>query len=230
MASISKTGSGKTPGRMIQFVGRDGKRRSIRLGKIGLPAARLFKDKVESLVSCKITGQLPDAVVSTWLAGLSDKLHGRLSSVELVEPRVPPPTSPALGFWLDRYLGQRKGDLKPATIDDYRNTGNLLVNHFGNDTPIDKITPDDAADWRAELFPRLSDATIRKHTRNAKLLFGAALDRETISRNPFKKLVSASVGRARQSHCGFARVPPAGPHCTRSARCHRRTGAARRQT
>ncbi len=61
MASVIKTSGGKMPGRAIQFTDADGNRRTIRLGKVGLEAAREFKRKVESLLSWAITNQRPDA-------------------------------------------------------------------------------------------------------------------------------------------------------------------------
>ena len=48
MASISKEPNGR---RTIQFVGADGKRRSIRLGKVSQRTAEMVKVKVEALVA-----------------------------------------------------------------------------------------------------------------------------------------------------------------------------------
>ena len=65
---------------------------------------------------------------------------------------------------------------------------------------MDELTPAGAADWRAAMLaemtpakkgeeqkPRLSETTIRNHSRDAKTIFNAAVDREIISRNPFAK-------------------------------------------
>ena len=39
----------------------------------------------------------------------------------------------------------------------------------------------------------LSEASVRHHCRNAKLMFNEAVERELIGSNPFRKLTSASV-------------------------------------
>jgi len=53
MASISKEPNGR---RTIQFVGADGKRRSIRLGKVSKHTAQGIKVKVEALVEASFSG------------------------------------------------------------------------------------------------------------------------------------------------------------------------------
>jgi hypothetical protein len=69
----------------------------------------------------------------------------------------------------------------------------MLV-YFGTDILIEKLTPNDAKDWRVEMVAEpLAEATVRLHCRNPKTIFGEALERELINRNPFSKLKSSSV-------------------------------------
>ena len=77
----------------IQFVGSDGKRRSLRLGKTNRKAAAAFKVKVEHLVSASITGHPLDEETSRWLAGLDDVMIDRLAAVGLTSPRPSTPGS-----------------------------------------------------------------------------------------------------------------------------------------
>jgi hypothetical protein len=79
VASLIKTSRGKVPSRVVQFTDLAGERRTIRLGKVGLDAAREFKNKVEALLSCSITNTPPDVQTSGWLAGLSDDMHSKLA-------------------------------------------------------------------------------------------------------------------------------------------------------
>ena len=109
MASLTKTGKGKTPSRMIQFVDGNGKRRTIRLGKVHLEPAKEFKRKVESLLSHIITGTPLDVQTSTWLARLPDAIHEKLVTVDLAQPRKPESLSPTLDAWLTKYIDQRTG-------------------------------------------------------------------------------------------------------------------------
>ncbi len=186
------------PGRAVQFTDADGNRRTIRLGKVALEAARESKRKVESLLSWAITNQRPDAQMSAWLAGLSDKMHAKLAAVEMVEPRTPPPIAPTLDAWLKRYIGQREADLKPSSVRALSRTGVLLREHFGNALPINEITPALAADWRSWVATQgLAEATVRQHCRNSKSIFNEAVERELIQANAFRKLVSASVAAHR---------------------------------
>lgn len=59
MASLSNDGGGK---RRIQFRGKDGKRKAIRLGKVPVKQARMIRSHVEQLVACQTDGSArPDA-------------------------------------------------------------------------------------------------------------------------------------------------------------------------
>ncbi len=201
MASVIKTSGGKMPGRAVQFSDASGDRRTIRLGKVGLEAAREFKRKVESLLSWSITNQSPDAQTSAWLAGLSDKMHGKLAALGLVEPREPEPTSPTLSAWLTKYIGQREADLKPSSIKELRRTESLLIEHFGADLCIDQISANTAKDWRAWLAGRnLAEATVRLQCRNAKTIFNEAVERELLSVNQFRKLASRAIAADRDRY------------------------------
>ena len=208
MASLIKTIGGKKPSRAVQFTDVDGDRRTVRLGKVGLEPARRFKTKLEALLSSRITGSSPDVETSAWLAGLSDIMHAKLAGVGLVDPREPAPVAPTLGAWLDKYIGQREGELKPSSVKKLARTKALLLAHFDTALPIDAITPDAAADWRAWLAKadattekaELSEATVRLHCRNAKTIFNDAAERELLKASPFRKLTSRAIAAERDRY------------------------------
>ena len=75
MASISKRANGR---RMVQFVGKDGKRRSIYLGKISQRNAEAVKTRVESLVVASVTGNPLDRDTARWVSSLDDVLSAKL--------------------------------------------------------------------------------------------------------------------------------------------------------
>ena len=84
MASLSTDRAGN---RTVQFVGTDGKRRSIRLGNVPKRTAEQIKLRVEHLHAATVFGSPMDPDTAAWLAGVGDELHGRLSAVGLVTPR-----------------------------------------------------------------------------------------------------------------------------------------------
>jgi integrase len=199
VASLIKTSRGKAPSRAIQFTDQNGDRKTVRLGKIGLETARTFKTKVETLFSCAITNTAPDVQTSTWLADLPDATHAKLAGIGLVEPRTPPPTAPMLKACLDKYIGQREHELKPAGIAKLERTGEFLKEFFGEGLPIDGITEDGAYDWRAWLRSgkKINDATAGTHVRNAKQIFGNAVKRKLIARHPFAELIGPVIAADR---------------------------------
>ena len=200
MASITKLGRGKQPPRAIDFVDdtEGGKRKRIRIGVTSHDFAEEVCRRVEQLLSAKLLNQGIGPATAEWLAGVSDTLHERIAQKGLCQSRQPATKAPKLEIWLTKYIGQRGSDLKPGSIDRLQQTADRLTDFIGEVT-IDDLTPDTAGDWRAAMVAeKLSEATIRLHTRNAKSMFTAAVDRELIHRNPFAKLKSSSIAAKRE--------------------------------
>ena len=106
-----------------------------------------------------------------------------------------------LGDWLTKYVDQRKSELKPGSIKRLEDTCGRLKGYFGEAVLNDELTPNNAADWRADMVASgISEATTRLHCRNAKSIFAGAVDRELIGRNPFAKLKSSSVAANRDRY------------------------------
>ena len=137
-------------------------------------------------------------------------MHEKLAAHGLVAPRHPKPIAPTLGEWLETYLHQRT-DVKPATRKALTRTKGLLIEHFGVARDIGTITVAAAKEWRAWLQrlmtkrvvndetveQPISEASVRHHCRNAKVMFNEAVERELIGSNPFRKLTSATVAAER---------------------------------
>ncbi|MFQ5464085.1 MAG: integrase, partial [Phycisphaerae bacterium] len=118
MASISTEPNGR---RTIQFKAADGRRRSIRLGKISQRHAMAVKLKVEQLVASSLTGHAMDDETARWAASLDDVLRDRLAAVGLVPKRE----SATLEAFLDGYIESRH-DVKDRTKVIYKHVrGNL---------------------------------------------------------------------------------------------------------
>jgi len=85
VASIGKDPGGR---RRILFIAADGKRKTIRLGRVNQRTAVAVKVKVEALNTAAITGQPVDDEVARWVAGLDTLMADKLASVGLITRRA----------------------------------------------------------------------------------------------------------------------------------------------
>jgi len=203
MASVGKytAKDGRIYTRILFVDPADGRRRTLRLGRVNKEQTATVKGMIERLVKSKATGT-PDAVAGAWLAGLADAGYAKLVKAGLAEPRVVHTPEPepvhepgvCIGDFLDGYLKDRD-DLKPNSLLVYGHTRRTLIAFFGRDKPLRAITKYNAEEWQRYLMREgLAKATVRKRTANAKVFFRVAVDKEIIGANPFQKLKSTSVG------------------------------------
>lgn len=186
--------------RMMQVAVPGVGRKTLRLGRLPARASERFREKVEALVAFRALGQPLDAEMAKWLAGVPDAAYGQMVAAGLAEPRDATAAVPGLKAFCDAYIAGKSGGVSPRSIQLLEQTRGRLVAKFGSATPINRITPDGAMDWRADLLKTLSEATTRLHTRNAKSLFNHALDRELIARNPFRLLPSSAIAAVRDHY------------------------------
>ena len=199
-------------------MGEDKQRHSIRLGKMALRTAETIKTRVEYLVAHHITGVPLDAESCNWLTTIDDRLYIKLVAVALVEPR----SSGSLGEFLDTYLAGRT-DLKPSSRIKLLQTKSKLLDFFGSHKSLRSLTPQDAIDWRQGLAqPRtemksdgdserpvsrcvkLSEATLKQHSGNAKTFFNEAVRRRLIPESPFRHLRSGATASRNMRHVSAA--------------------------
>ena len=192
MASISKEPGGR---RTIQFVAGDGRRRSIRLGKVTQRLAEEIKGHIEALNAAVIAHVAIDRRTAEWLGDLDPKLYDKLANVDLTPKRAQLERA-TLGLFLDGYLKSRT-DAKPLTITSLRRTRDDLVNHFGATKPLADITAGDADEFRRQLESRkkrpLADNTVRRRCSIARQFFRAAVKHRLIRENPFGEMKGISV-------------------------------------
>lgn len=186
MASLTNNNGLRT----VQFVASwdDGKRRSIRLGRVSETFAKGFLGRVELLAEAKESGDSPDADTLRWVKRLADKYVDRLANAGLIEPRK----RATLGEWIDSYVASRT-DTKPATREIWRQGKASLIEHFGASRPMRNITPGDADAYVRKLTATkrrgaatvLAPMTVRKRLQFAKTVFRAAVRSKLIDANPF---------------------------------------------
>jgi len=200
VASIVKLRSGKQPPRAIDFVGMDGKRKRIRLGKVMHDDAKDAKRGIQRLLLCRQHGQDIDNDTARWLAGLDDKIHDRVARHGLCERRKRPAEMALseLGAFIDAYIESR-AIKKPNTKRNYQVTRSHLVEYFGAEKKLEDITLGEADEWRQSLLKELSSATVSREVKRARQFFRGAVRKKLIAENPFADLASpAQVNKSRE--------------------------------
>jgi integrase len=192
MASITEQPGGR---RTIQFVGADGKRRSIRLGKVSQRIADGIKRYVELLNVAKIAKQPLDGETAAWVAGISDWLADKLTRVGLIEPRM----RSKLGAFLDDYRAARK-DAKEWTRLTLRSAAKRLVSHFVVDRTLESITLADMDRFKIHLEARYSPATASRTIVFARTFFKAAVRARLIATNPADDVRTAGRANIERMH------------------------------
>ncbi len=189
MASITRQAHGR---RLIQFMGADGERKTIRLGTVSVRVAQAVQVRIEHLASAAISGHAIDDATAQWLATLEEPFLAKLAAVGLLPRRV---TASPLQTFLDAYIASR-GDTKPNTRIVYGHSRRCLIEFFGADRSLRDITPGDADEWRLWLKTdqNLADNTVRRRCGIAKQFFSAAVRKGLIAKNPFADLPAAIRG------------------------------------
>ena len=196
MASIAHDRKNNT--RRILFVDGDRKRKTIRLGKMSAKDATTVRNHVEALLAAKLAGSSVARTSALWLADLGDVLHDRVARAGLCEPRTAPGTR-TLGGLLDSYFDVL--DVKDSTRGRYEQTERLLVDYFGRELPLAKITIREADGWRSALVERgLAQATVSKNVGIARQMFRKAHQWSLIASNPFEGVKAGSQHNRERLH------------------------------
>jgi integrase len=188
MASISNSNGRRT----IQVSGRDGKRRSIRLGKCDARTADGVVLHVERLLVAQRTGMPLAQETADWLGNINDDLRRRLERAQVAEPRAASLRGMIqLKTMLESYIARRT-DLKPWSIKMLCQARDKLVKHFGEARMIGTITAADAADFKRHLGKDSSVAYVAKLVLLARQFFKDAVDSEILHKSPFAKIKAGS--------------------------------------
>jgi integrase len=203
MASVCNDKNGT---KRVTFLTRDGKHRSLRLGKVSKKQAESFRVRVEQLLQNKALGSTYDAAVIEWIKALPPLTRRRLEAVDLLEPATGAIT---LATLIERFMKART--VKDGTMATYKQCTDSLLKHLGAETPIDKITPADAEQWKASIAksgrvrekegPRsLAPATVAKRMNIAKAIFSRAKVWKLLPSSPFEHLKSGSQSNPDRAH------------------------------
>lgn len=180
MASISKSRAGLMT---VQFAGMDRQRKKIFLGRCTKRHAEQVRVRVERILAAGRDQVMIDAETAGWLRKIDNKLAEKLARVQLIPSRK----KASLDQFVTEYIAGR-GELKPKSRSNYDQARRYLVQFFGADHPIDRVTEADAAGWLTMMKAKLKPATVGRRLKYARQFFAAAVDRGRIANNPFAKL------------------------------------------
>lgn len=166
MASLSST---KTGVRKIQYSDRDGKRQTLRLGKMTKDAAKGFRSMVEHLISAHHTGSAIPGDVAKWLDNsVSDLLHSRLVKLKLCPPRQAQQQQVTLGKALADWAASRP-DLGSKSQTNMKHVKDRLLAHLDANLPVASVTTTQFRGWIAQLRKDgYATATISNSVKHAK--------------------------------------------------------------
>ncbi|GAB4127875.1 MAG: hypothetical protein Kow0040_01950 [Thermogutta sp.] len=196
MASLAKDGSGWR----IVFTDPDGRRKTLRLGRVDKKAGESIRGHVEALLAAQTAGVPVRQETAVWLGRIGKTLRDRLVRVGLAEAQERA-AAPTLGDWIRDYIERRK-TVKQGTKTTWRNTERNLVTFFGESRRIDSITPADADAFREYLAAGagLSPATVGKRLQIARQFFRAMVRARMIQENPFADVKGPAVANSGRLH------------------------------
>jgi integrase len=191
MASLAKDNRGWR----LLFVGQDGRRRTLRLGRVDRRTAESIRYHVENLLVAKTAGVPVRPETAVWLAGVGSKLRERLVRAGLVEAVGGPDVR--LADAVASYLS-RQNHIKPASLVATRLALQNAVEYFGPGRLLGSITrggADDFAKWllcgarsrkHRHATPGLRPTTARKRIERVRAFFRDAVRRRMLPENPFE--------------------------------------------
>ena len=200
MSSIANDPNGR---KRILFTDHNGKRKTIRLGKMSLKAVEAINCHVESLLASKISGQPIRKETAVWLTGIGSVLKNKLAANGLIDYQK----SIKLEDFLEDYIQNRRHTATKNTINNLDQDKKRLVKYFGKDRYIETITIADAEKWAAELSKSYAPATVGRTIRRARQFFKSALRQKHVNENVFLDVkASGKVNKTRQYHVDRVKI------------------------
>jgi len=200
MASVVQD---KRSGKMtVQFVGFDGRRRTISLGSADKRIAEHTKCCIEHLAVARRSGAPPPMAVAAWLASMPPRVREQLERGGLIDP-LPADQAQDLTVdaWVGEYIGRRR-DVKPGTTVNLKQAAKDLVDFLGKEQLLSEVTAGQAEDFAAWLsFHRnLAEGTRRRRVKRARQFFTAAIKHRVIADNPFADVPCGNFADASRFH------------------------------
>jgi len=159
----------------------------ISLGKMPKKSAELCLSMVEQIAAANAAGQSYSVEVATWTQSIGDELHAKLVNADLLRQRQ----RRTLGTFIADYVMERT-DWKKGSAAVFRASQKQMLGFFGEDTPLEKVSAENAVAFRLYLQKRYSEATISKIIKHSRQIFTIAWQRKLITDNPFETVKAGS--------------------------------------
>ena len=171
-----------------QFYLADGRRTTIRFGRLNQKASIEVAGHIEHLIQCKKYGTRIEEATVSWLAKKADpKLVVKLASYDLCDISTIRFAIPTVTQFVNKYVDQRKVDVKPRTIVTYQNVEKHLNAFFGATKRVDRVSREDTKgfwNW-LRLEQNLGENTAKRRFSIARQFFKEAIRDGLIQANPF---------------------------------------------
>jgi integrase len=195
--------------RRVEWFNGDGKRLTVRLGKMTEKGANEIKSKVEAILQAATAQISWDRETAKWVADLEADLHDKFAAKGLLPPRAAKEKSTSgmtLGTFLDDVISDRKATVGASTVEVDNQAKDLLVEKFGRDKLLTEFSEGDSDKWRIWLGRSKDDGgrglapnTVRKRCAIAKRMFKSAVRQRFIGSNPFEVVEGGTTVRANKS-------------------------------
>jgi len=167
---------------------RGEQQKTIHLGKVNKKTADLVLSMVNRIIEANAADVALDEVTARWTKTIDDTLHGKLVKAGVLSERQ----RRTLGKFVADYITERS-DWKEQTVRTFGTSKNLMLEFFGSDTPIEKISVDNAVAFRLKLEKdKYSEATIATIIKHSRQVFKIAKRRKLIADNPFETVKTGS--------------------------------------
>jgi hypothetical protein len=148
VASITKFPGNR---KRIQFIGADGRRRAVWLGKAAQLTADTVKMRIEFIVSAREAHAPLDKETARWVDALGGRFRKKLAAVGLCAvksegPKVSGTDPYSLGGMLAAF-NEARLKIKPGTRITWQQSQSNLLTFFGSGKRITDITEADADQW-----------------------------------------------------------------------------------
>lgn len=170
----------------VQVLKPDGKRTSIRIGKMSVRHAEKFRSNIEELERTCHLGQSPSQACIAWVKSLGKPIRQKIAATGLIEAE----RSTTLAELIDQYIDN--ASVKDSTLTKFRSSSKHLLEYFGKERDPRAIDAGEARDWHTWMLKKrsrpLAPATAAKSVKHAKQFMAYAIDKRLLESDPFAKL------------------------------------------
>lgn len=176
--------------RVIQYVGLDGKVKTLRLGRCEKKHAETVRSHIENILQASHLRQSMKPETAFWLASLPEKLHAKLVRHGTVEAKS---DSMEIGVskWFDLYIADRS-DLSLSSIANLKQARAAAIGTLPVGATVAGVSVADAKRAVRAIQGKFAPATAATHIKKIKQVFAEAVDARLIKENPFDGIKAGS--------------------------------------